>query len=307
MRPGHPLTLLVLLVAAAGCSGSSAYGTSTPKDAGSPTRDTGAHDATPSPTDASTDATDTGAMVLAPESGTGTGVDSAFMEAAADAPPSIDSSTADAPIVGCGAYAGDTSFTCSADGNSRGECVGGSANVQACANGCLREPAGQDSICMGTTDNWSCNGSYGADRALDGNYDLTSFGCWTDASGTVHTDPGDNCIPSCLSQAQAAGLCDPAADGPTCEQSVNWYTADGARFGCLQRVRITNSANGMSVIAVALDFGPSCSVESMVSKAVLDASGRVDQYLFGGDQGVSDMAAVHVVEVDNSTPLGPVP
>ena len=61
-----------------------------------------------------------------------------------------------------------------------------------------------------------------------------------------------------------------------------------------------------SVIAVALDYGPSCSVESMVSKAVLDASGRVDLELFGGDQGVSDMANVHVVEVDNSTPLGPI-
>jgi hypothetical protein len=123
----------------------------------------------------------------------------------------------------------------------------------------------------------------------------------------VHTDPGDNCIPSCLSQAQAAGLCDPSASGAACEESLDWYTADGARFGCLQRVRITNPANGLSVIAIALDFGPACSVESVVSGAVLDASGRVDQYLFGGDQGVSDMAVVHVVEVDNATPLGPVP
>jgi hypothetical protein len=30
-------------------------------------------------------------------------------------------------------------------------------------------------------------------------------------------------------------------------------------------------------------------------------------YLFGGAQGASDMALVHVVEVDESTPLGPVP
>ncbi len=302
MRAANRLASGVLFLASGACSGSSSSGTSPLVDAGAKARDAGA---TPSPTDESTD---TGATMLPPDSGAVPPLDGGSMgDASETGATSVDSSTVDAPSVGCGPYAGDTSFTCSADGNSRGECVGGAATVQACANGCLREPAGQDAICMGTTDNWSCNGSYGTDRALDGNYDLTSFGCWMDASGTVHTDPGDNCIPSCLSQAQAAGLCDPSADGPTCEQSVNWYTADGARFGCLQRVLITNPANGLSVVAVALDFGPSCSVESMVSKAVLDASGRVDQYLFGGDQGVSDMANVHVVEVDNSTPLGPVP
>jgi hypothetical protein len=206
---------------------------------------------------------------------------------------------------GCGEFAGDMSFTCAKDGNSRGECLGGTPTIEACPRGCLREPAPQDSICMGTTDNWSCPGSYGMDRALNGDYDLTSFGCWIDANNQVHTDPGDNCIPSCLSQAQATGLCDPADTGPQCEEKINWYTADGARFGCLQRVRVTNPANGKVVIAVALDFGPACSVEATVSKAVLDASGRVNQYLFGGDQGVSDMSNVHVVEVDNATPLGP--
>jgi hypothetical protein len=75
----------------------------------------------------------------------------------------------------------------------------------------------------------------------------------------------------------------------------------------LARLRLTNPANGKSVVAVALDFGPSCSVESRVSKAVLDASGRVDDYLFGGPRGAGDRALVHVVEVDESTPLGPVP
>jgi hypothetical protein len=209
-------------------------------------------------------------------------------------------------VTGCGEFTGDTNFTCSKDGNSRGECIGGAPMIEACPRGCLRETAPQDSICMGTMASWSCTGSYGTDRALDGDYDLTSFGCWVDASGTVHTDPSDNCIPSCLNQAIAAGLCNSSDDGPSCEERITWYTADGARFGCLQRVRVTNTATGKSVIAVALDFGPACSVEATVSKAVLDASGRVNLELFGGDQGVSDMSNVHVVEVDNSTPLGPI-
>jgi hypothetical protein len=222
-------------------------------------------------------------------------------------PPPDSAMTADTQPAGCGEFTGDTNYTCSMDGNSRGECIGGSPMIEQCARGCLREPAGQDSICLGTTDNWSCNGSYGTDRALDGDYYLTSFGCWVDPSNTIHTDPGDNCIPSCLNQAIAAGVCNASDDGPTCEERLNWFTADGARFGCLQRMRVTNPATGHSVIAIALDFGPACSVEATVSKAVFDASGRVNLELFGGDRGVSDMALVHVVEVDNSTPLGPVP
>jgi hypothetical protein len=93
--------------------------------------------------------------------------------------------------------------------------------------------------------------------------------------------------------------------GPGCEESVTWYTADAARFGCLARLKITNPANGKSVIAVALDYGPACWVENNVNYPVLDASGRVDRYLFGEDHGAVDRAKIHVVEVDPSTPLGP--
>jgi len=46
--------------------------------------------------------------------------------------------------------------------------------------------------------------------------------CIRKDSGGVHTDPGDNCIPSCLSKAQASGLC-AGLTGPTCEETVNWY------------------------------------------------------------------------------------
>jgi len=153
---------------------------------------------------------------------------------------------------------------------------------------------------------WTCTGSYGTAKASSGDYYLTAFGCWKDAAGVSHGDAADNCIPTCLAQAKAAGLCLPGDTGKNCEERVTWFTADAARFGCLARLKVTNPANGKSVIAVALDFGPSCtSVEAKVKKEVLDASGRVDRFLFGSDQGVLDRSLVHVTEVAASTPLGP--
>jgi hypothetical protein len=210
------------------------------------------------------------------------------------------------PEAGATCDAATATFTCTGDGDARFECTSSGPVQEACPNGCLREPAGQDSTCMGTTSNWSCTGAYGTTPVDDGNYYLTEFGCWVDDAGT-HTDPDDNCIPSCLAKAQAAGLCDPGGAGPDCEEKLSWYTADGARFGCLQRLRVTNPATGKAVIAIALDYGPGCTGENDVQHAVLDASGLVNDYLFGSAQGRSDMALVHVVEVDDSTPLGPVP
>ncbi len=222
----------------------------------------------------------------------------------ADGADAAHADVADGAPVGCGEFTGDTQFTCSKDGLSRGKCVGGAPVVEACARGCLRVD-GADDVCMGTTDSWSCTGTVGTTKAADGDYYLTGFGCWTDASGSVHLDTGDNCIPSCLAKAQAAGLCDPSDDGPHCEEKINWYTADSARFGCLARLRITNPKTGKSVIAVVLDSGPACWVEADVSHAILDASDRVDVQLFGTGLGYSDKALVHVVEVDSKTPLGP--
>jgi hypothetical protein len=155
---------------------------------------------------------------------------------------------------------------------------------------------------------WSCTGSYGTTKASNGDYYITAFGCWKDAAGVAHGDTGDNCIPSCFAQAKAAGVCLPGETGKQCEERVTWFTADAARFGCLAKLKVTNPANGKSVIAIALDFGPSCTaVEDKVMKGVLDASGRVDRQLFGSDQGFQDRSLVHVTEVPDSTPLGPVP
>jgi len=216
----------------------------------------------------------------------------------------------DAPseAAGCGAYASATSFTCTKDGTARVKCTSGALTTETCARGCLRKASG-DSVCLGAADSdaLDCSGTYGTTPATDGDYYITSFGCWVDPQNQVHTDPGDNCIPSCLAKAKQAGLCMQNDTGPQCEERVNWFTADGARFGCLARLRVTNPANGKAVIAVALDYGPACSVERSVDEEILDASGAVDLYLFGGPRGATDRALVHVVEVDPSTPLGPVP
>lgn len=227
----------------------------------------------------------------------------------ADAALTADGGAADSQAPpGCGEFAGDVKLTCAKDGNARGKCPdGATAVVEACPRGCLRMPSTEDDVCMGTADTFSCTGSYGTTRSTSGDYYITAFGCWLDADGGAHTDPADNCIPACLAKAKADGLCLPGDTGPQCEERVTWYTADGARFGCLARLRVTNPANGKSVIAVALDFGPGCSGETAVSHEVLDSSGRVDRYLFGADQGRNDKALVHVVEVDRATPLGPVP
>ncbi len=152
---------------------------------------------------------------------------------------------------------------------------------------------------------WSCTGLYGTVPMADGEYYATEFGCYIDSNGIPQQDPGDNCIPACLAQAQSSGLC-AGLSGPDCEDSVNWYSADGARFGCLARLKVTNEANGLAVVVVALDYGPGCSVEATVQHAAIDLSYPADAYLFGGETGISDEALVHVDVVDASTPLGPV-
>jgi|GEM_PF-5757922 len=207
---------------------------------------------------------------------------------------------------GCGEFTGNARFACSKDGNSRGKCIAQAPQIEACSRGCLRSQAPADDVCMGTTTSWSCNGLYGTTKASDGDYYLTAFGCWVDANATTHVDPTDNCIPACFGKAQSSGLCQKTDTGPQCEEKVNWYVADSGRFGCLARLRVENPKNNKKVIVVVLDAGPGCSVESKVQKAILDASGRVDEYLFGAQLGYSDKGLVHVVEVDPSTPLGPI-
>jgi hypothetical protein len=152
---------------------------------------------------------------------------------------------------------------------------------------------------------WTCTSSYATSPTTSSSYGLTAFGCWVDASGVRHGDSGDNCLPGCLAQAKSSGLCSSGDTGKACEERVTWYVADAGRFGCLARVKITNPKNGLSVVAVALDYGPACWVEKKVARGVLDASGRVNRYLFGSDMGVTDGATVTVEAAPSDAVLGP--
>jgi hypothetical protein len=205
----------------------------------------------------------------------------------------------------CGPLEGVGRFTCTPDGHSREKCVDHFKVIEPCGRGCLREGVSADDVCMGTSTDWTCDGSFGTTKARDGDYFITAFGCWVHENGVEHGDPGDNCIPGCFPAVKDAGLCDAKSTGKACEEKLTWFVADAARFGCLAHVRVTNPANGKSVVAIAIDNGPACSVEAKAQKAVLDASGRVNRALFGSDNGVVDETLVHVVEVDSSLPLGP--
>lgn len=91
----------------------------------------------------------------------------------------------------------------------------------------------------------------------------------------------------------------PRADGTW------YYIADSWRFGCGTRVRITNPANGKSVVAQVADVGPNICIEQAAGKPVIDASPLVTHYLFGRSVGWSDHALVRAEVVPSSTALGP--
>jgi hypothetical protein len=224
----------------------------------------------------------------------------------ADAATAVDAS-ADTATSACGSVGAD--YQCTADGDGRQRCYDGAIDTQSCSRGCLHEAQVADDVCLGDpgTDTFSCNGTVGKLPSTDGDYYLSEFGCWADSSGGIHLDPGDDCIPDCLSQAITAGLCATGAEGPACEETIDYYVADDDRFGCLSRVRVSNPTTGVAVIAVVIDGGPLCSTEQSANGEVLNASGPVNNYLFGGYQGAEDHVTVHVVQVDPSTPLGPTP
>jgi hypothetical protein len=125
-----------------------------------------------------------------------------------------------------------------------------------------------------------CNGQASSTIPSDGNYDLTAFGGSNDASSTGTMSCGES------------------TDGG------NWYyAASRQRYGCGSHIQIT--ANGKCVVAETDDYGPDVCVETAAGAPIIDASPLVAEALFGASSaGWSDHFAVHVVEVDKSTPLG---
>lgn len=159
---------------------------------------------------------------------------------------------------------------------------------------------------------WTCGGTAGTHPSPSGSYYTTTFGCYVDSNGTAHGDPGDNCVPWCMTGAASQGrsaqwdaLCG-GMSGPDCERSVNWYSADADRFGCGARIRVTNSTTGKSAVVAVIDRGPACWVESKVDHWGLDLSHPASQYLFGGQTAITEKAEVIAEEVSTDTPLGPV-
>lgn len=162
-----------------------------------------------------------------------------------------------------------------------------------------------DAVCTGEgLSSWGCSGSFGIKKMADCEYYATAFGCWKDSNGQNHSDPGDNCIPACLSQAQQS-ICS-GLSGPSCERSVSWFAAGKGRWPCMTRLAVSNPKNGKSAVVVVLDAGPACWVEASVGHAVVDLSYPAAHWLFdGGTPGASEKKLVVVEEVDSSTPLGP--
>jgi Bacterial SH3 domain len=153
---------------------------------------------------------------------------------------------------------------------------------------------------------WSCGGRVNVKKPVGGQYSaITSFGCYVDSSGRAQGDVDDNCLPYCIDSARSSGLCKSSDTGKACEQRVGWFIANKDQWGCMARVRVTNTATGKSAIAVVLDQGPSCYIERSISSSVLDASGLLTRYLFGEDKSPKERGRVTVEAVAAGTKLGP--
>ena len=176
--------------------------------------------------------------------------------------------------------------------------------VAAGLSGCISDVGDDPEKDISYVAGWSCNGTAGSTANPRGIYYTTTFGCWTDEDGDAHGDSGDNCVPYCMGRSGWDDVC-AGLSGRQCELSVNWYAANSDRFGCFNRLRVTNPDNGKSAVVVVLDRGPACWVERQVSHWVLDLSAPATNYLFGGPAGASERKDVEVEVVDDDTPLGP--
>lgn len=153
----------------------------------------------------------------------------------------------------------------------------------------------------------ACPGAFSTDKSPNDRYGVRTFGCWTSDDGQQVVDPDDaQCTPACFAEARTGlAKCGSSTSGKDCEWNITWFVAGaGGRFQCLDRVRVTNPANGKSVIAIVLDEGPNCVLERRAGKPLFSVSGRVAVALFGSTT-VGDDAEVEVTSVPASTSEGP--
>ena len=131
----------------------------------------------------------------------------------------------------------------------------------------------------GTENLSGCHGVASSTKPASGDYYLTSFGF----------SAGDDGIMSC---------------GEYTKHGSWYYAASRQRFGCGSHIQI--EANGKCVVAETDDYGPDQCTEVASGRPIIDASPLVSEYLYGTQSaGWSDRFAIHVTEVDASTPLGP--
>ena len=148
-----------------------------------------------------------------------------------------------------------------------------------CLVACSSSPNWGDSASSATSDLSGCHGTASTTKPSSGDYYLTSF-------GFTSSDDG---IMSCGEYTKGGSW---------------YYAASRQRFGCGSRIQI--EANGKCVVAETDDYGPDVCVENAAGRPIIDASPLVSEHLFGTKSaGWSDRYAIHVTEVDASTPLGP--
>lgn len=121
----------------------------------------------------------------------------------------------------------------------------------------------------------------GMDIPSDGRFYLTSFGGGSDTQNV-------------------------ACHGAHIADGTWYYAADSQRWPCGTKLRVTNPANGRTVIVQVADAGPALWVEQAAGgMPILDASPLVSQALFGSaSSGYEDHRVVVVEVADPSTPLG---
>lgn len=141
----------------------------------------------------------------------------------------------------------------------------------------------------------ACTGLTSTQKTPDGKYKSTAFGCYIDDNGNRNDSDTPGCIAAC---GNIPGECDGLSEAD-CMYKMKWFVANADQYGCHNRLKVTNPANGKSIIAVVYDRGPHCDRVNQFGE-ILDMSYPAAAYLE-----VGDYQDVQVEETARDTPLGP--